>query len=93
MEMGWPMAAMYLLGNPDHYTSHDFVCCYWKNYTRWVTAQWEPNTKVADNGDDELDPDRVLMRKCGNCYIAYSVVDDYRCRPVEYADVPLHTWV
>jgi hypothetical protein len=25
MEIGSPMASMYLLGNPDHYTSHQFI--------------------------------------------------------------------
>lgn len=28
MEIGGPMAALYLLGNPDHYTSHKFVVVY-----------------------------------------------------------------
>jgi len=28
MEMGSPMASMYLLGNPDHYTGHKFVYFY-----------------------------------------------------------------
>ena len=32
MEIGGPMAALYLLGNPDHYTSHKFVVVYWKNF-------------------------------------------------------------
>ncbi|KAF8219192.1 hypothetical protein L208DRAFT_1342413 [Tricholoma matsutake] len=36
MEIGGPMANLYLLGNPDHYTSHDFVPVYWKNYIREV---------------------------------------------------------
>ncbi|KAJ7662402.1 hypothetical protein B0H17DRAFT_953088, partial [Mycena rosella] len=26
MEIGSPMAAMYLLGQPDHYASHPYVC-------------------------------------------------------------------
>ncbi|KDR75357.1 hypothetical protein GALMADRAFT_45270, partial [Galerina marginata CBS 339.88] len=34
MEVGAPMASMYLLGNPDHYTSHRFVPFYWKNYNK-----------------------------------------------------------
>ncbi|EDQ98366.1 uncharacterized protein LACBIDRAFT_303384 [Laccaria bicolor S238N-H82] len=34
MEIGGPMAALYLLGNPDHYTSHKFVVVYWKNFVR-----------------------------------------------------------
>jgi hypothetical protein len=33
-EMGAPMIAMYLLGNPDHYTSHTFVPFYWQPYVQ-----------------------------------------------------------
>ncbi|KAF9460479.1 hypothetical protein BDZ94DRAFT_1377103 [Collybia nuda] len=36
MEIGGPMAALYLLGHPDHYTSHKYVPVYWKNYVREV---------------------------------------------------------
>src|SRR6266567_3605182 len=36
MEIGGPMASLYLLVNPDHYTSHEFVPVYWKNYVREV---------------------------------------------------------
>ncbi|TFK58587.1 hypothetical protein BDN72DRAFT_873158 [Pluteus cervinus] len=32
MEIGSPMASLYLLGNPDHYTSHTFTPFYWQNY-------------------------------------------------------------
>ncbi|KAH6902964.1 hypothetical protein BKA70DRAFT_1026192, partial [Coprinopsis sp. MPI-PUGE-AT-0042] len=32
MEIGSPLASMYLLGNPDHYTSHEFVPFYWRKY-------------------------------------------------------------
>ena len=35
-EMGAPMIAMYLLGNPDHYTSHTFVPFYWQSYVQEV---------------------------------------------------------
>ena len=34
MEIGSPMASLYLLGNPDHYTSHKFTLFYWKNFVR-----------------------------------------------------------
>jgi hypothetical protein len=30
MEIGSPMASMYLLQNPDHYTSHIFIPFWWK---------------------------------------------------------------
>lgn len=92
MEMDAPMAAMYLLGNPDHYTSHLFVACYWRSYTCWVMSQWEPDVRV-DNDEEELDPDMVLLRKKGNHYITQSTVDYYKFRPREYDDVPLYTWV
>ena len=37
-EMGSPMICMYLLGNPDHYTSHTFVPFYWQSF---VTSVWK----------------------------------------------------
>ncbi|RXW15199.1 hypothetical protein EST38_g10656 [Candolleomyces aberdarensis] len=40
-QIGGPMAAMYLLGNPDHYTSHYFVPFYWKPYVTDVLQAWE----------------------------------------------------
>ncbi|TFK53512.1 hypothetical protein OE88DRAFT_1626501, partial [Heliocybe sulcata] len=33
MEIGAPMASAYLLGNPDHYTSHRFKTVYWRAYS------------------------------------------------------------
>ena len=32
LEIGSPMASAYLLGNPDHYSSHEFVIFWWKRY-------------------------------------------------------------
>ena len=32
LEIGSPMASMFLLGNPDHYTSHEFVSFYWRSF-------------------------------------------------------------
>ena len=34
LEIGSPMASMYLLENPDHYTSHEFVSFYWRTFVR-----------------------------------------------------------
>ncbi|KAF6741365.1 hypothetical protein DFP72DRAFT_762371, partial [Ephemerocybe angulata] len=48
MEIGAPMAALYLLRNPDHYTSHQFVRFYWKNYVNYVDAQWRNLTDIAE---------------------------------------------
>ncbi|KAF9034879.1 hypothetical protein BJ165DRAFT_1313951, partial [Panaeolus papilionaceus] len=41
MEIGAPMACLHLLENPDHYTSHDFVCFYWRNFVLFVRKAWE----------------------------------------------------
>jgi len=34
LEIGGPMASLYLLGNPDHYTNQNFVVFYWKSYVK-----------------------------------------------------------
>ncbi|EAU82082.1 hypothetical protein CC1G_09684 [Coprinopsis cinerea okayama7 len=41
MEIGAPMAAMYLQDNPDRYCSHVFVTFYWKNFVNFVLREWE----------------------------------------------------
>ncbi|KAF8873000.1 hypothetical protein BD779DRAFT_1392230, partial [Infundibulicybe gibba] len=40
MEIGAPMACMYLLDNPDHYTSHKFVPFYWQSFVREAGKPW-----------------------------------------------------
>ena len=55
MEMGSPMACMYLLGNPDHYTNYSFVPFCWKAFVQEARKHWEPqqtpltSTSGADN--------------------------------------------
>ncbi|KAF6758493.1 hypothetical protein DFP72DRAFT_759920, partial [Ephemerocybe angulata] len=51
MEIGAPMAALYLLKNPDHYTSHEFIPFYWKNYLNYVEGQWKALLDIAEPGD------------------------------------------
>ncbi len=61
LEIGSPMAALYLLENPDHYTSHEFVPFWWRSYVSEVRRAWEGDdnehpsssldTLVADNSD------------------------------------------
>lgn len=48
MEIGGPMAALYLLKNPDHYTSHEFVPFYWKNYLNYVEGEWTALEQFVD---------------------------------------------
>lgn len=60
MEIGSPMASMYLLGNPDHYTSHDFVLFWWKSYVSdvlntWQTTEDASDSEESDTGDHKSD--------------------------------------
>ena len=42
MEWGSPIASMYLLGNPDHYTNYTFAPFYWKSFVQEARKAWEP---------------------------------------------------
>lgn len=57
MEIGSPMASMYLLQNPDHYTSHKFIPFWWKSFVNDV-ADSEPldkNVVQMDEIDVEME--------------------------------------
>ena len=41
LELGSPMICLYLLGNPDHYTSHQFVPFYWLSFVQEVRKAWD----------------------------------------------------
>ncbi|KIJ89431.1 hypothetical protein K443DRAFT_25812, partial [Laccaria amethystina LaAM-08-1] len=66
MEIGSPMASLYLLGNPDHYTSHKFTLFYWKNYVREARSAWldtENNMTDLFNAEYKDAPDKVVLQK------------------------------
>jgi hypothetical protein len=49
LEIGSPMASMYLLGNPDHYTNFNFVPVYWQSFVREARSSWEQtNTQIQN---------------------------------------------
>ena len=51
MEIGSPMASMYLLENPDHYTSHKFIPFWWKSYVNDVAKSETSNEGIRQNHD------------------------------------------
>ncbi|KAF5328907.1 hypothetical protein D9611_014251 [Ephemerocybe angulata] len=55
IEIGGPMAAMYLLGHPDHYSSHDFVTLYWRPYVSYVLEKWDAITQTFETSGDPMD--------------------------------------
>ncbi|KAJ7914545.1 hypothetical protein B0H13DRAFT_1611386 [Mycena leptocephala] len=92
MEIGSPMAAMYILGNPDHYCSHAYVNFAWRSYVTFVKRYWIKNNETTDEEEDIAD-DFLTIRNQDGSYIASSIVDDYRFRPPIYEHVNLYEWV
>ena len=91
-EIGGPMAAMYLLRHPDHYTGHKFKTCFWKSYVSEVMKAWDDSTAL---GDDQKTKVMLGIRKSGQQkqVVALSPAIDYMWRPVEYEDTCLYDWI
>ncbi|KAF8874593.1 hypothetical protein BD779DRAFT_1410619, partial [Infundibulicybe gibba] len=88
MEIGGPMACMYLLGNPDHYTNHQFTTFYWQSYVNEARRVWHPD--VA-NGNER--PERVALIKRHGRIVGMSPVYDYIYRSEELECLSLYQWV
>lgn len=56
IEIGGPMAAMYLLGNPDHYSSHSFVPFYWRPYVLYVENSWVEASSYSEQFAEAVCP-------------------------------------
>ncbi|KAF8233242.1 hypothetical protein L208DRAFT_1267633 [Tricholoma matsutake] len=86
LEMGSPMICMYLLGNPDHYTSHKFATFFWVSFVNEVRKSWN------EDFGEEL-PEKVAIFKHKGKVIGMSNVYDYIYRPVELDNVSLYEWI
>jgi hypothetical protein len=88
LEIGGPMASLYLLKNPDHYTSHTFSTFYWKSHGREVRSVW-----CSPDESPDSHVDLVVIGKKDDEYVPVSSVDDYIYRSEKYADVSLCGWI
>jgi hypothetical protein len=88
LEIGSPMASMYLLGNPDHYTSHEFVNFYWRSFVREARSVFSTPLDEVDNI-----PEKVVMNKSRGKFVALSNVHDYIYRPKVFGSVNLYDWI
>ncbi|KAJ3820163.1 hypothetical protein F5880DRAFT_1488490, partial [Lentinula raphanica] len=79
------MISLYLLQNPDHYTSHDFIPFYWKTFVSKAQSYWLPDT--ADN-----QPKLVLVKRKGKL-IGLSSTFDYTHRPLSHDHYNLYDWI
>jgi hypothetical protein len=97
MEIGSPMASLYLLGNPDHYTSHKFTLFYWKNFVRearnpWITTTENDTMESAVLNEREM-PEKLVLQKYEGTYVGLSNVYDYIYRPTAYERMSLYDWI
>ncbi|KAF8229179.1 hypothetical protein L208DRAFT_1222691, partial [Tricholoma matsutake] len=85
MEMGAPMICMYLLGFPDHYTSHIFVPFYWQSFVS--------NARSLDMAGAKHETEHVTLFKKGDQIVAMSPVSDYIFWPAELESISLYDWI
>jgi hypothetical protein len=91
MEIGGPMASLYVLGNPDHYTGHKFVTFYWRSYVKEVLSAWSKEQGPKSDVKDE--PDKVVINKSEGKFVGLSKVNDYVFRPKMYEEVSLYCMI
>ncbi|KAJ6536055.1 hypothetical protein B0H19DRAFT_895046, partial [Mycena capillaripes] len=92
MEIGSPMASMYLLGHPDHYASHTYVTFAWRPYVQFIRSYWiqELVSQTGDEGKDN--EEKIPIGRLDGNFVPASNVDDYRFRPLVYNNVTLYEW-
>ncbi|KAJ6520773.1 hypothetical protein DFH09DRAFT_1048253, partial [Mycena vulgaris] len=94
MEIGSPMASMYLLGNPDHYASHKYATFAWRPYVQFIRSYWVPTSAIDELEEDEKDEEeRVPIARQDSKFVPSSGVDNYRYRPLVYNNVTLYEWI
>ncbi|KAF5385898.1 hypothetical protein D9615_002210 [Tricholomella constricta] len=87
-EMGSPMICMYLLQNPDHYTSHSFRTFYWQDFVR------EAMSAFPEHASSSLHPpEKVVLVKRNGRVIGLSHLYDYVYRATELESMCLYDWV
>ena len=84
-ELGGPMICLYLLGQPDHYSSHEFVTLNWRIYVTEALSHWKPT-------DDQSHSAKVTLRMVNGKLVPVSLAYDYMYRPKELELLSLYNW-
>ena len=94
MEIGSPMASMYILDFPDHYTNFKFINMYWKIYIHAIDCELQV---LGDNSllrDPEVIPDeKVMVQNQYDKIVPVSKLDDYCHRGQELQDFSVYDFV
>ncbi|KAF7789846.1 hypothetical protein EIP86_000794 [Pleurotus ostreatoroseus] len=88
-EIGSPMACMYLLKHPDHYTSHKFAKFYWRDFVRVVERAWNIKTEYTTGKSANM----VVMGREDDKLIPLCSEYDYIYRPEACEDMSLYDWI
>ncbi|KAJ6618072.1 hypothetical protein B0H10DRAFT_1718056, partial [Mycena sp. CBHHK59/15] len=98
LQIGSPMASLYLLGNPDHYTNLTFKVFWWRSYLMEVKKSRPANGEKSDLDSDEIpmgeihNSDKVVLMKTDVEYLGVTNVDDYMYRPHAFEDTCLYDY-
>ena len=88
-ELGIPMIAIYLLGQPDHYTSDHFINFFWEAYVKVVDKAWSS----VDEIEQTMSTSKVLLIKIKDQLWVLPVTHDYIFRGDELKDFCLYDWI
>lgn len=91
-EIGGPMACMYLLKHPDHYTNYKFRKFYWSSFVKEVERKWFKDNDLTKLSDATVDNSSVLLWEKNDQYFGVSAVEDYMHRPIQCSHMPLYDW-
>ena len=75
MEIGGPMACLYLLDNPDHYTSHKFRPFYWKPYVQRCREFFVSHINTEHEPSNSAD--KVIILNAKASLVGYTTMLDY----------------
>ena len=93
LEIGGPMASLYVLGNPDHYTHHRFVPFYWRPFVKEVLSFWVDELRSEEASDMCEVLDKVVINKSEGQLIGLSKISDYMYRPTTCENDTLYDWI
>ena len=74
-EIGGPMACMYLLNRPDHYTSHLFQCFYWRAYVNKVQKAFKEVKAIDGSIVNKSKPEQLVLTPNGGKLVCYNLVN------------------
>ncbi|KDQ56940.1 hypothetical protein JAAARDRAFT_131340 [Jaapia argillacea MUCL 33604] len=98
MEIGAPMAALFLMGKNDHYTNCKFKTFYWKSFVKEALKDYHcTSTSSGENNDEDmqsaLEKERIVIQRSNEEYSGISPVMDDIFWLLIYEACSLYDWM